>query len=259
MKEKFAREFAEDCSPSGGPFPGLRVAVILNKPPTVPELESARADELAALSAHLLKTMERERFDLAKRLHDELGGLITAAKMDMAWLSARIGTTLDAPSLEKFNSVVQMLNQAMTLKRRVVEELRPSLLDHCGLAVAISSHFDEACKAAGMECITSVPDELIELDSAAQLGLFRVAQDVLVGIIARGNSRHVELVIESQGDGYAMTIGDDGAAMETDLVKVMPASRHRVLLVGGRIEAEARPGNGNQVRVYVPRSATTPA
>src|SRR6185503_17695283 len=94
-----------------------------------------RTEELSNLSTSLLRLMESERSQLAKELHDELGGLITAAKMDMAWLQSRIGGSLDAESEEKFRSVVQMLNQAMMLKRRVVESLRPSLLDHFGLSV----------------------------------------------------------------------------------------------------------------------------
>ena len=80
-----------------------------------------RTEELSSLSTHLLRMMESERSELAKELHDELGGLITAAKMDMAWLQAHIGASLDPAGVEKFQSVVQMLNQAMTLKRRVVE------------------------------------------------------------------------------------------------------------------------------------------
>ena len=111
-------------------------------------LVAARTEELSTLSTHLLRRTESERSALAKELHDELGGLITAAKMDMSWLSARLRDTLDAESRDKFDSVLQMLNQAMMLKRRVVENLRPSLLDHFGLAVALRSHFDEHCALA---------------------------------------------------------------------------------------------------------------
>jgi signal transduction histidine kinase len=221
----------------------------------------AREDELEALSTHLLRSVESERSELAKQLHDELGGLITAAKMDMAWLNARIGKSLDAESTEKFNSVVQMLNQAMTLKRRVVESLRPSLLDHFGLSVAMRSHFEEQCRNAGIECVASLPEDAFELDAAAQLMLFRVAQEVLSGIIARGDVKNVEIVIEPEQGGYSMVIGDDGAAMDTNLARVMPSVRHRVALSGGRIEVQAREGGagqagGNRVRVFVPRSAT---
>jgi signal transduction histidine kinase len=212
------------------------------------------------MSTFLLTTTERERSSLAKQLHDELGGLITAAKMDMQWLSAHLGSTLDAPATEKFNSVLQMLNQAMILKRRVVENLRPSLLDHFGLTVALRSHFEDQCRAAGIECMASMPDEALELDSAAQLTLFRVAQDVLIGILARGGASHIEVVIEPDADGYTMVIGDDGRPMDVDLAKTLPTARHRLALAGGRIEAEARQGagdqpSGNRVTIFVPKSA----
>ncbi len=226
----------------------------------LPEVRvTARLEELAELSTHLLKMVEGERAQLAKKLHDELGGMITAAKMDMQWLSGHIGPSLDAKGLEKFNSVVQMLDQAMMLKRRVVETLRPSLLDHFGLSVAMRSHFEEHCRQAGIECVSSVPEETLQLDPAAQLSLFRVAQDVLAGIIARGGAGHVEMVVEPQHekgiDGYLMTIGDDAAAPDDDASSSLLIARHRVTLAGGHIETESRAGSGNQVRVFVPRSA----
>lgn len=221
--------------------------------------DSARLDELSELSTHLLKMVEGERAQLAKKLHDELGGMITAAKMDMQWLSGHIGGSLDAKGLEKFSSVVQMLDQAMMLKRRVVESLRPSLLDHFGLSVAMRSHFDESCKQAGIECIASLPEDALELDSTLQLTLFRVAQDVLTGIIARGGAQNVEVVVEphlEDGlDGYLMTIGDDGVELDVNAASTLLIARHRVSLAGGRIETESRSGSGNQVRVFVPRSA----
>jgi signal transduction histidine kinase len=232
----------------------------------VPETDSTnqRIAELSALSTHLLTTTERDRTELAKQLHDELGGLITAAKMDMQWLSAHIGASLDAPAVEKFNSVVQMLNQAIMLNRRVVENLRPSLLDHFGLSVALRSHFEEHCRAAGIDCIATLPEESFELSPSAQLTLFRVAQEVLAAILARGGAKNVEMVIEPEEGGFSMVIGDDGGAMDVDLARTMPSVRHRIELVGGRIEAEARAGagdqaSGNRVRVFVPISATESA
>lgn len=221
------------------------------------ERVSARTEELSMLYSHLLRKTEMERSVLAKELHDELGGLITAAKMDMSWLSSRLGGALDTESRDKIDSVMQMLNQAMMLKRRVVENLRPSLLDHFGLAVALRSHFDEHCARAGIECVATLPEEALELDALAQLNLFRVAQEALSVAIARGGVKNIEVVIEAAQDGregYLMTIGDDGAPMETNLAKSMPAVRHRVQGVGGSVAAEAR-AEGNQLRVYVPRSA----
>jgi signal transduction histidine kinase len=218
---------------------------------------AARIEELSSLSTQLVRMQEIERSQLAKELHDELGGLITAAKMDMAWLQAHIGSTLDAPSKEKFASVVQMLNQAMTLKRRVVESLRPSLLDHFGLPVALRSHFDENCARAGVEYMATLPEEIMDLEPAVQLTLFRVAQEALDNLLARGQARHVELVIEPQAaggsEGYLLTVGDDGTAMDEAQLRALSGMRHRVLGAGGRMEVQAAPGQGNRITVFVPK------
>jgi signal transduction histidine kinase len=213
-----------------------------------------RTEELSSLSTHLLRAIENERSQLAKQLHDELGGLITAAKMDMSWLQSHLGGALDAAGEEKFRSVMQMLNQAMILKRRVVEALRPSLLDHFGLPVALRSHFDENCAPAGIEYVATLPEEIIDLDPAVQLTLFRVAQEALNNLLARGQCRHVELVIEPEGEGYLMTVGDDGRAMNDEQLRALVAMRHRLLGAGGRLQVDAAPGMGNRIRAFVPRS-----
>jgi signal transduction histidine kinase len=245
-----------------GPDAGQRVDMHVSDEQRERELEvrvAARTEELSSLSTHLLRLAESERSSLAKELHDELGGLITAAKMDLAWLSARLRPTLDPECAEKLDSVMQMLNQAMLLKRRVVESLRPSLLDHFGLSVALRSHFDEHCQRAGIECVATLPEDGLALDPVAQLTLFRVAQEALSGIIARGGARHIEVVIEPEGDGYVLQVGDDGPSMDTDLARSMPSVRHRMSAAGGRVEAEARPDQGNRIRAFVPRSAAVSA
>jgi signal transduction histidine kinase len=222
-----------------------------------PEMEAriaARTEELSSLSTELLRLMETERSQLAKELHDELGGLITAAKMDMAWLQSHIGEGLDVPSREKFGSVMQMLNQAMTLKRRVVEDLRPSLLDHFGLAVALRSHFEERCRSAAIECVATVPEDIPDLDPTAQLTLFRIAQEALANLLARGAAKHVELVVEPEGEGYLLTIGDDSTAMSDTQIRSLASMRHRVLGVGGKLEVKALPSQGNRITAFVPRS-----
>jgi signal transduction histidine kinase len=222
------------------------------------DLERAVAErtaELSELATHLQTSSEAERTMLAKELHDELGGLITAAKMDMAWLSTRIGASLDSASEEKFRSVVQMLNQAMTLKRRVVESLRPSVLDHFGLTVALRSHLDENCGRAGLEYVATLPEDSMNLAPASQLALFRVAQESLAGVLARGTAKHVELVIEEEGEGYSMLVGDDGAPFDAAMERALVGLRHRILGAGGTLETETLPGGqGNRIRVYVPRS-----
>jgi signal transduction histidine kinase len=132
--------------------------------------------------------------------------------------------------------------------------LRPSLLDHFGLPVALRSHFDENCAHAGVEYVATLPEEILDLEPAAQLTLFRVAQEALANLLARGTAKHVELVIEPEGDCYQMTVGDDGQAMDAAQLRALAGMRHRVMGAGGRLDVEAVANQGNRITAYVPRS-----
>jgi signal transduction histidine kinase len=216
--------------------------------------EPGELEALADLVTQLQVTTESEKSALAKELHDELGGLITAAKMDMQWLTSHLAGSLDAASEEKIKSVMQMLNQAMTLKRRVVEDLRPSLLDHFGLSVALRSHFEERCRGVGMDCIASLPDESLELTRESQVALFRIAQEVLSAMMAVGKAKNVELVIEPEEGGYSMLIADDGDALGAGFDRTLLALHHRIRGIRGTLDARHESGQGNRIRTFVPRS-----
>src|SRR5687767_6957120 len=98
-------------------------------------------EEMSALSAFLQTSAEREKASLARELHDELGGILTPAKMDLAWLQARLGG--DPEYAERMRRLGVLIDQGIDLKRRVIERLRPSLLDHLGLAAAIQWYAEE--------------------------------------------------------------------------------------------------------------------
>ena len=109
-------------------------------------LVESRTRELSGFLAHLQALSEREKSALARKLHDELGGLLTAAKMDLSWLQSRME---GKPFQERLAQLGDVLDEAMDLKRRVVEELRPSLLDHFGLPTAVRTYLESACEGAG--------------------------------------------------------------------------------------------------------------
>src|SRR5918993_2677040 len=132
--------------------------------PSAPNLDGLDASELrgmvarlqsensslASLSNFLQMQAEREKAALARELHDSLGGLLTPAKMDLAWLEARLGQDPQyAPKLKRLSSLI---DEGIDLKRRIIEALRPSLLDHLGLSSALQWHVDDACRAANVDC-----------------------------------------------------------------------------------------------------------
>jgi signal transduction histidine kinase len=221
-------------------------------------LVEERTAELARISSYLQSASERDKADLARNLHDELGGLLTAARMDMAWLqSATEGS--DPEVGRKLEQLSYALTEAMEVKRRVVESLHPALLDHFGLATALQSHFDETCRKAGLECETHVEEEIGNLPGDLAIALFRVGQESLTNIIRHARARTVELDIRPAGDDVELVIRDDGIGFDPAERQGRDAHgingmRYRVQGLGGRFDVRRRPQGGTEVRIIVPRT-----
>jgi signal transduction histidine kinase len=220
-------------------------------------LVETRTRELAALSSHLQSTAEKEKSELARTLHDELGGLLTAAKMDLSWLQSRLETPAHQERLAQLGSV---LDEAMSLKRRVVEELRPSLLDHFGLATALRAHVEASCNKAGIQVELHLPDESETIPRDLAITLFRIVQEGLTNIIRHAEATHVKLEFGAGSEGYAITLQDDGHGFDPNSTRGqrhhgIMGMQHRVRALGGRFSLESKPGQGTTLRVTLPRTA----
>lgn len=219
-----------------------------------------RTQELSDLSTHLQNLSEQEKADLARDLHDELGGLLTAAKMDLAWLQGRTAT-LDDEYRTKLADLAAGLTEAMNLKRRVVENLRPALLDHFGLPTALQAYFDETCRKAGLGCNAVIPDDFEHIPQELAIALFRVGQESLINIVRHAKAKNVDLTFEVERDRYCVRIRDDGMGMDLATMKVshgMRGMRHRVESLRGTFDVESAPGGGTQISISVPRRPSGP-
>lgn len=221
----------------------------------IDRLVDARTRELSALSSHLQNLAEKEKSELARTLHDELGGLLTAAKMDLSWLQSRVDSPTHQERLAQLGSV---LDEAMSLKRRVVEELRPSLLDHFGLATALRAYVEAACNKAGIRNDIRLPDESETIPKDIAITLFRIVQEGLNNIIRHANAGHVTLELDAGAAGYALALSDDGQGFDTDATQGpwrhgIMGMQHRVRALGGRFSLESTRGNGTILRITLPR------
>jgi signal transduction histidine kinase len=217
-------------------------------------LVESRTLELSALSNHLQSLAEKEKSTLARTLHDELGGLLTAAKMDLSWLQSRVDTPAYQERLAQLGSV---LDEAMSLKRRVVEDLRPSLLDHFGLATALRAYVDSACAKAGLQADIHVPEDCGPIPKEIAIALFRIVQEGLSNIIRHAGARRVRLDLTSDGANYAFTLSDDGSGFDQkDPGAPWPhgimGMQQRVRALGGRFLLESNSGTGTTLSVSVP-------
>lgn len=148
------------------------------------------------LASWLQHTQEHERATLARRLHDELGGLLTAARMDLSWLRTRIEQVGDDAMRQKATAIDSGLSEAMNLKRGVVDRLRPALLDHFGLATALQAHCEETCRQAGVPTDVQVAEEISATGPDLALALFRASEFGLNRMLRSPLPRHVELIAE---------------------------------------------------------------
>lgn len=214
----------------------------------------ARTLELSALSSHLQGLAEKEKSELARTLHDELGGLLTAAKMDLSWLQARV----DKPEYqERLAQLGSVLDEAMALKRRVVEELRPSLLDHFGLATALRAYVDSACAKANIRAEIKLPEDGAPVPKNIAIALFRIVQEGLNNIVRHANAKHVTLDLTADEKEYRFTLRDDGRGFNPNGTRDswphgIMGMQHRVRALGGRFALESAPGKGTTLRVSVP-------
>jgi signal transduction histidine kinase len=230
--------------------------------PTVKDLESlveARTRELSALSTHLQEIAEEEKSQLARNLHDELGGLLTAAKMDLSWVQSRV---TDPALQERLAQLGAVLDEAMDLKRRVVEDLRPSLLDHFGLPTALRAYVDSACAKAGLRAQLALPEDIAPLPRDTAIALFRIVQEGVTNTIRHAGARSVALRFAVESGACRITLSDDGSGFdaadpEFSSSHGITGMRQRVRALGGQFDIESTPGSGTTLRVSIPLSQPT--
>ncbi len=221
-----------------------------------------RTEELTALSTHLQDVSELEKSALSRELHDELGGLLVAARMDLSWLQHRLPTS-DSAIEQRFKRIHDCLSAGVDLKRRVVEELRPTLLDNMGLFAALRWQFKESCRRTGLRCTESIPEAEVRFTADAAIGVFRVAQEALTNILKHAEAKSADMAIEIQHDLFVMRISDDGKGMVTARRPMIPSHglasmRHRIAALGGSWEVSAPPAGGTTVTARIPLRSMLP-
>ena len=216
-----------------------------------------RTQELSSLSAFLQTHYEREKASLARELHDQLGGILTPAKMDLAWLQTRLGT--DPQYGARLTRLSAMIDQGIDLKRRIIENLRPSLLDHLGFAAAVQWYVDETCGTAKIPCKVSI-SKLERLPSDLEIALYRVVQESVTNVIRHARAKTVELLIERTPTGLKVTICDDGVGIED--IEVARKYSHglagmtqRMRAINGTLDVSSSQGKGTRVEAFLPIAA----
>ena len=201
---------------------------------------SNSTSEAAGVVAHIQSHTEHEKALLARELHDELGGLLVGAMMDLAWAEQHLSApTVDLKS--KLTRARQTLASAIDLKRRLIEELRPTLLDNVGLFAALRWHVQGVCTERALTCEIQVPEEEPKFPADTPIALFRVGQEALALLLADRSVTSIRFSAQMGPQLLTFDITTTAPpipvdAQLEDASYPLTALRHRVVALGGHFK-----------------------
>lgn len=216
-----------------------------------------RTAMLFHLSSSLQKVAEREKAALARELHDELGGVLVATKIDVSWLRKKLDDGSDATKL-RWERVLRSMDEGLALKRRVIESLRPTLLDNVGLVAALRWLVDETLRRQNIACEEQYPDEVPELSPDARIAIFRAVQECLMNIVKHAKARAVLMQVLVEEDRLTVVVRDDGIGIDESRIETprshgLLGMRHRIESLDGNLAIRTLGTNvGTECRFTLP-------
>ncbi len=214
-----------------------------------------RTTQLEDLSIHLQDVLEAEKMRLARELHDELGAILTAAKMDVAWVRRRLGK--DPVEMdEKLERTLKNLDQGIMLKRRLIEDLRPSTLSSFGLIVAARELAEENASRNEWQLELELPEAEPDIGPDTATALYRILQETLNNASKYAQAKRVRVQFACTDQELRLEIVDDGVGFRLRDVRPkalgLVGMRQRVQARGGSFEISSNPGEGCRIRVILP-------
>ena len=211
--------------------------------------------ELRELAARVLEAREEEKTRIARELHDELGQLLTALKMDLSWMRAR----LPDPLHEKADEMAALLDQTVTSTRRISADLRPLMLDDLGLADAASWLVQDFAKRSGVTCDVRLPapESLESISKSVATAVYRALQESLTNIARHSGAKNAWVVFSVRDGAINLEVEDDGRGIAAgDFAKSrslgLKGMRERFAYLGGSLEIASPPRGGTRLRVRAP-------
>jgi PAS domain S-box-containing protein len=258
-------EFPIEASISQAGEPGARHFTVILRDVTQRRQSEAllrrQQQELRELSARVLEAREDEKTRIARELHDELGQLLTALKMDLAWLRERLPAA-EAELAARVGTMGALLDRTVASTRRISADLRPLMLDDLGLADAATWLVGDFSGRSGIRCEIEVSGDgaFAGLPGNVATAIYRALQESLTNIAKHANARHAWVVLRAAEGEVFFEVEDDGRGMaEGDADKQralgLKGMRERVTSLGGTLEVARAPRGGTRVRARVPAPA----
>lgn len=213
-----------------------------------------RTRRMTELANHLLTVQENERALLARELHDEMGALFTAAKMDLSRIRSRLGNISDEVLHKRLAHLNEALNAGISLKRRIIEDLMPSTLNNLGLHATLEIQGREFEERTGIETVTVI--EEVQTNRETSLAIYRLLQESLNNITKYAEATQVNIVLAQRGKVLELRIQDNGIGFDVEAAMHkshgLPGMLHRVEALSGSLRVFSAHGKGTSIHVALP-------
>ena len=224
---------------------------------------AASREELRVLAAHLNSVREVERSRIARELHDELGQVLTGLKLDLAWLEHRLAKNHSGDLVERAHDMLARMDGVMISVRRIITELRPSVLDELGLADAIEWQAQDFAARSGVTVAVDVVHDATNVPEPIASTIFRILQEALTNVARHAGARRVVVRFWNDLGVLTLRVRDDGRGIRADQMHGrhslgLLGLRERAVACGGTIEIFGNPGQGTTVELRVPLISSVP-
>lgn len=212
--------------------------------------------QLRDLASHLLSIREEERRRIGREIHDDLGQQLTAIKMDVAWIDKKIPEEADVLK-SKLKNIIGLLDGSNLSVRRILNELKPSILDEYGLLDAMEWHANQFTESTAIKVQVQSSDDQIKLNEETITCIFRLFQEALTNVARHSKASKVVATVELMKDEIVVSIEDDGIGFEVTKVQSKGSfgilgMKERVRAVNGIIEINSEINNGTSIVIKIP-------
>lgn len=209
-------------------------------------------ERLRELAAHRDAVREQERKRIAREIHDELGSLLTALKMDISL--ARMSSGEDAALQERLAQMRDLVDKTIQMVRQVATQLRPAALN-LGIVPALEWLVQEFGQRSGIVCTLDTGGE-IEMDDVHATAIFRIVQESLTNIARHAEASSVEVSLLRQDGAIVLRIADDGRGFDSDSLQNdsfgLLGIRERAQALDATADIVSTPGTGCTVSISIP-------